>query len=304
MSANVEGMVREGVSAFKAGRVDEARALLTKAVELDPYNEQAWLWLSGVVPSAEDQRTCLENVLAINPGNSRARSGLDFLVGQSAPPESEPPEPEPPAPAPEPPAAPPVFTGPANVSSVEWGAYAAEPEEEDWSSPAPAPAGDYDDWVSGLQLSSAETTATQPDDLFAAAPGTSPFFNSGDLLAGQSGVTTHMASPAFALPPEENTPAAAPPPVRLPLHAAYDSDAVAIAAQSAGSAYMDEIELDDEEMLDAGDGEEFFAGIPREIKATRLPGTHQRGPLLLKLAVLALIPLNFAAALLLLWRLL
>ena len=49
MSANVEAMVREGVNAFKSGRKDEARALLLKATELDPYNEQAWLWLSGLM---------------------------------------------------------------------------------------------------------------------------------------------------------------------------------------------------------------------------------------------------------------
>lgn len=41
MSANVDAMVREGVNAYKSGRKDEARSLLLKASELDPYNEQA-----------------------------------------------------------------------------------------------------------------------------------------------------------------------------------------------------------------------------------------------------------------------
>ena len=49
MSANVDAMVNEGVNAFKAGRKEEARALLLKATELDQYNEQAWLWLSGLM---------------------------------------------------------------------------------------------------------------------------------------------------------------------------------------------------------------------------------------------------------------
>ncbi len=56
MSANVEAMVREGINAFKAGRKDEARALLLKATELDQYNEQAWLWLSGLMDTPDDQR--------------------------------------------------------------------------------------------------------------------------------------------------------------------------------------------------------------------------------------------------------
>jgi hypothetical protein len=59
MPANVDGMVREGISAYRAGRKDEARALLLRAVEIDQYNEQAWLWLSAVVESVEEQHTCL-----------------------------------------------------------------------------------------------------------------------------------------------------------------------------------------------------------------------------------------------------
>ena len=39
MSANVDAMVREGINAYKAGRKEEARALLLKATELDQYNE-------------------------------------------------------------------------------------------------------------------------------------------------------------------------------------------------------------------------------------------------------------------------
>jgi hypothetical protein len=34
MPANVDGMVREGISAYRAGRKDEARALLLRAVEI------------------------------------------------------------------------------------------------------------------------------------------------------------------------------------------------------------------------------------------------------------------------------
>ena len=109
MAANIEGMVREGINAFKSGKKDEARVLLSKAVELDPYNEDGWLWLSGVVVSVEDQRTCLENVLAINPGNSRARSGLDFLNRQNPPPAP---------PAADPPPAAPVLTA-ATVATAE-----------------------------------------------------------------------------------------------------------------------------------------------------------------------------------------
>lgn len=79
MTANVDAMVKEGIRAFKADKKDEARALFEKATELDSYNEQAWLWLSAVVDTEEDQRVCLENVLFINPENPAALKGLSKL---------------------------------------------------------------------------------------------------------------------------------------------------------------------------------------------------------------------------------
>ncbi len=111
MSANVEAMVREGINAYKAGNKEEAKALLLKATEFDQMNEQAWLWLSGLMDSAADQRTCLENVLAINPNSDRAKQGLSFLTGQTS---SGNPSPFPAPSSGAPPAAP-------SPTSVEWG---------------------------------------------------------------------------------------------------------------------------------------------------------------------------------------
>jgi hypothetical protein len=160
MAANVEAMVREGTNALKAGRKEEARALLMKAVELDELNEDAWLWLSAVVETEEDQQTCLENVLAINPTNERARQGLKYLEQQrsgGAPAVNISPAPSP--------APPPVYAPPpATSTSVEWGLPNEEPAR-------PAAAAqrapdlseeDYDNWVSTLNLptSSKSMTAT------------------------------------------------------------------------------------------------------------------------------------------------
>lgn len=83
-SSNVNGMVKEAIRVMKAGNKAEARKLLEKATELDPYNEQAWLWLSGVVESDDDQRTCLNNVLLINPGNAHAKQGMAMLDAKIA----------------------------------------------------------------------------------------------------------------------------------------------------------------------------------------------------------------------------
>jgi tetratricopeptide (TPR) repeat protein len=80
-------LLKQGIAAAKAGRKKEARQALIQVTELDERNEQAWLWLSGVVESLEDRRICLENVLDINPDNASAQAGLRWL-DQHAPPPS------------------------------------------------------------------------------------------------------------------------------------------------------------------------------------------------------------------------
>ncbi|HEX3053275.1 MAG TPA: hypothetical protein VHP83_21635 [Aggregatilineaceae bacterium] len=72
----VDSLVQQAITAYKANRKAEARDLLMKAVDQDEYNEQAWLWLSAVVDSLDEQKVCLENVISINPNNERARKGL------------------------------------------------------------------------------------------------------------------------------------------------------------------------------------------------------------------------------------
>ena len=92
-------LLQQGIVAARAGKREEARALLMQVVEGDERNEQAWLWLAGVVDAPEDIRTCLQNVLDLNPDNQQAQQGLAWVeqrYGLTAPP----PEPEAPMPAP------------------------------------------------------------------------------------------------------------------------------------------------------------------------------------------------------------
>jgi hypothetical protein len=146
-----------------------------------------------------------------------------------------------------------------------------------------------------------ETSTRAADDPFAGASiSTSPFFDSEDLQAAQSSASAFSA--AITLPAaeaEEPRPAA---PARLPARPTVDAEPPS--ARPWGVADLRELEVEDEEIevpeAEAG----LFPNIPREIRATRLPGTHERGPLLVKLAAVLLVPLNLAAALLLLWKLL
>ena len=90
--SHVAELLRRGIAAVKAGNKQEAKSLLLQVVDLDERNEQAWLWLSGLVESMDDKRTCLENVLAINPANTPAQAGLRWLAQQQPEPVVEEPE--------------------------------------------------------------------------------------------------------------------------------------------------------------------------------------------------------------------
>lgn len=77
---SVQEKLRAGITAVKNGDRIQGRALLEAVLATDERNEKAWLWLSGVVETAEERQICLENVLAINPENTLAQKGLAKLV--------------------------------------------------------------------------------------------------------------------------------------------------------------------------------------------------------------------------------
>ena len=83
MDSKLAEMLYEGARALQQGDKGRARDLLLQVVEADENSEEAWLWLSGAVDDPEDQRTALENVLALNPENARARYGIDHLDGRA-----------------------------------------------------------------------------------------------------------------------------------------------------------------------------------------------------------------------------
>lgn len=87
-------LTRQGIAAAKAGDRERARDLLTRAVELDEGQVDAWLWLSGVVDTLADREVCLENVLALDPGNEPAAKGLAWIRAQTLPPVRKAPETE------------------------------------------------------------------------------------------------------------------------------------------------------------------------------------------------------------------
>jgi hypothetical protein len=340
MPANVDGMVREGVSAYRAGRKDEARALLLRAVEIDQYNEQAWLWLSAVVESTDEQRTCLENVLTINPNNDRAKQGLNMLMQKSA------------SPAPTQSASSQAddvlagasFTGVSTPqpaanpfgsddddelpSSIEWDAPAAPPTASSSASSnykvnEPS-AAEYDDWVSNLNLggsSAASEDTFESSSMDAAAQFMStPFDDDDDDLFDLRASTTAadddeddlFSSGPFSAPDTSPPVNKTPPPAKTSTPA-FSPKSSPAAKQSADS-LLDEIEDEDtfgsgfdqdydQEELDKLDASEFFQYIPKNIQPTRLPGTREGYPAMVIIGLLGVIVLNIGAVALLVMNL-
>ena len=144
MSTNANAMIKAGVDAYRAGDKAKARQLLEKAVDLDQQNEMAWLWLSAVVESKEEQQLCLENVLVINPANERAKQGLkslgvdpDTVINQPAAAETYD-----------------AYAVPSSSASVNNAISETSSEE-------------YDDWVDNLGIGgSGKSAPTQTDDIF------------------------------------------------------------------------------------------------------------------------------------------
>lgn len=96
----IQELLKKGVAAAKAARQKEtpparvearrrqARSLLARVLKQDQHNVPAWLWLSTVVDRPEEQAACFKNVLAVDPDNRHARTGLARLEqGATAPPQ-------------------------------------------------------------------------------------------------------------------------------------------------------------------------------------------------------------------------
>ena len=82
---NTTELVQRGKAAARVGRLDEARVLLGRAVQLAPDNVEAWLSLAAVEPDPVKKMACFETILELDPDNVEARLGLEMLQADTAP---------------------------------------------------------------------------------------------------------------------------------------------------------------------------------------------------------------------------
>lgn len=81
--SELDKLLTAGINAAKNGDKATARDLLQQVIEQEQYNEQAWFWLASVVETDEERRTCLGNVVLINPANKKAQELLDQLEAKA-----------------------------------------------------------------------------------------------------------------------------------------------------------------------------------------------------------------------------
>jgi len=70
--------LERAISLIQSGDKEGGRNLLIDVVNSEPKNEDAWLWLSSVVP-LDKRAFCLEKVLEINPNNIQAKQFMDTI---------------------------------------------------------------------------------------------------------------------------------------------------------------------------------------------------------------------------------
>jgi hypothetical protein len=66
----------DAIDLVKANRRDEARGILRDLIRENGDFEDAWLWMSVAVDSADQAAVCLDNVLRVNPANYAAAGAL------------------------------------------------------------------------------------------------------------------------------------------------------------------------------------------------------------------------------------
>jgi len=79
---DVTELLRKALEAARSGRELTARDLFQDVIRLDPNNEIAWIWLSGLLDPLEDRIMACERVLSINPRNQRIHAYLKRLLDE------------------------------------------------------------------------------------------------------------------------------------------------------------------------------------------------------------------------------
>ena len=75
----MSSLLENGIAAAKNGDKARARQYIKQALQEDPKNILAWLWMSSLVNDVEQKKICYQRVLALDPKNEHALKGMSQL---------------------------------------------------------------------------------------------------------------------------------------------------------------------------------------------------------------------------------
>jgi hypothetical protein len=82
MSAEVS--LEQAIQSLRAGDHETARTILRQLAHTESPSPDVWLWLAAASDDPEQKRTCLEQVLSLNPDDQRAQAALRALEKSTA----------------------------------------------------------------------------------------------------------------------------------------------------------------------------------------------------------------------------
>lgn len=76
----MDDILQQGITAYKAGKRNEARKIFITFIKQNPESERGWGWMYEVSVDDKERIYCLKQMLRINPKNEKANQLLDKLL--------------------------------------------------------------------------------------------------------------------------------------------------------------------------------------------------------------------------------
>ena len=86
---NGSPQLKQAIDLAKAGKKAEAGQLLSEILKEQPQNEAAWLWMATCLKTNHQKLYCLNQALAINPGNETTQKAINKIKSIDHKPEHE-----------------------------------------------------------------------------------------------------------------------------------------------------------------------------------------------------------------------
>lgn len=77
-----DNLLQDAITAARTGRELTARDMFLRVIEVEPQNEMAWMWLTGLLDSLDDRIAACEQILRINPLNVNAQKYYTQLLAE------------------------------------------------------------------------------------------------------------------------------------------------------------------------------------------------------------------------------